>query len=64
MHRISSVRSRKESITATYTLFNREHAGMTPVNIFEFRNNRRIFTEVIVKTGQTDRWKDWRDLKK
>jgi hypothetical protein len=44
-----------KSITATYTIFNREHAGVTPINMCEFRNNQRIFTGVIV---QTDRWTD------
>ncbi len=33
----------------------REHAGVTPVNINEFRRNRKIFTEVNRADGQTDR---------
>ncbi len=43
-------------MTARYTIFNREHAGVTPVNICEFRRNRRIFKKVIVRTdGQTNK---------
>ncbi len=56
MYRISIERPCRKSITATYTIFNREHAGMTHVNVCEFRGNQRIFTGVIVWTDrQTDR---------
>jgi hypothetical protein len=49
-------RSCRKSITATYTIFNREHAGVTPDNMCEFRGNQRIFTGVIVRTDrQTDK---------
>ena len=40
-------------------IFNREHAGVTHVNMCEFRRNQIIFTEVIVRTDRhTDRWTD------
>ncbi len=56
MYRIYFEWSCNESITATYTIFNREHDGVTHVNTCEFRNNQRIFTEVIVRTDrQIDR---------
>ncbi len=56
MCRISLQRPCRKSITATYTIFNREHALVTSVNIREFRHNRRILTEVIVRTDrQTNR---------
>jgi hypothetical protein len=49
----------KKSITATCTIFNREHAGVAPINMREFRSNQRIFTGVIVRTDrQTDRQTD------
>jgi hypothetical protein len=52
MYRISFERPCIKSITATCTNFNREHAGVTHVNVCEFRSNRRIFTEVIVRTDR------------
>ncbi len=56
MYRISFERLCRKSITATYTIFNREHAGVTPINMCEFRSNQRIFTGVIVRTDrQTDK---------
>ncbi len=42
--------------TAIYTIFNRERAVVTHVNLCEFRSNQRIFTEVIVRIDrQTDK---------
>ncbi len=59
MYRISFERPCRKSITATYTIFNREHAGVAHVNVCEFRENQRIFTGVIVRTDrQTDRQTD------
>jgi hypothetical protein len=56
MYRISFERPCRKIITATYTIFNREHAGVTHANMCEFRSNQRIFTEVIVRTDrQTDK---------
>ncbi len=56
MYRISFERPCRKSITAAYTIFNREHAEVTHVNVCQFSGNQRIFTEVIVRTdGQTDR---------
>ncbi len=56
MYRISFERPRSKSVTATYTIFSREHAGVTHVNMCEFRSDQRIFTEVIVRMdGQTNR---------
>ncbi len=56
MYRISIERPCSKSITTTYIIFNREHAGVTHVNMCEFRGNQRIFTEVIVRTDrETDR---------
>jgi hypothetical protein len=52
MYRISFERPRRKSMTPTCTNFNREHAGVTHVNVCEFRNTRRIFTEVIVRTNR------------
>jgi hypothetical protein len=43
----------RKSITAAYTIFNREHAGVTPVNMCEFRSNQRLFTGVIGRTDQS-----------
>ncbi len=56
MYRISFEQPSRKSVTATYTIFNREHAGVTHVNMREFCSNQRIFMEVIVRTDrQTDR---------
>ncbi len=56
MYRICFERPCSKSMTATYSIFNREHAGVTHVNMWEFRSNQRIFTEIIARTdGQTDR---------
>ncbi len=56
MYRISFERPCRKSITTTYTIFNREHAGVTPINMCEFCSNQRIFTGVIVRTDrQTDK---------
>jgi hypothetical protein len=52
MYRISFKRPCRKSVTATCTNFNREHAGVTHVNVCEFRSNQRIFTEVIVRTDR------------
>ncbi len=52
MYWISFKWSCSKSITATYTIVNRGHAGVTPVNIGEFRRNRRIVMEVIVRTDR------------
>ncbi len=52
MYRISFERPCKKSITATCTIFNREHAGVAPINMREFRSNQRIFTGVIVRTDR------------
>ncbi len=49
MYRISFQWSYRKSILDTYTIFNWEHTGVTPVTICEFRRNR-TFTEVIVRT--------------
>ncbi len=58
MYQIYFERPCSKSITATYTIFNREHAGVTHVNMCEFRSNQRIFTGVIVRTDrQTDKSK-------
>ncbi len=55
-YRISFEWACRKSITSTYTIFNKEQAGVKHVNICEFRRNRRISTEVIVRTNeQTDR---------
>ncbi len=51
-YRISFEWACRKSITAKYTIFKGVHAGITPVNICEFRHNRRIFTEVIVRTDR------------
>ncbi len=46
----------RKSIMAKYTTFNRENAGVTPLNTCEVRCNRRIYMEVIVRTDrQTNR---------
>jgi hypothetical protein len=50
MYRISFERPCRKNIRATYTIFNRKHAGVTPVNMCGFRSNQRIFTGVIVRT--------------
>ncbi len=56
MYHIYFERPCRKSVTATYNVFNREHAGVTRVNGCEFRSNQRIFTEVIGRTDrQTDR---------
>ncbi len=56
MYRISFEWFCRKCITATYTIFNKEHAGLICVNICKSCRNRRIFAEVIVrKDGQTDR---------
>jgi hypothetical protein len=55
MCRISFERPCIKNITATYTIFDREHTGVTHVNVCEFRGNQRIYTGVIVRTDrQTD----------
>jgi hypothetical protein len=56
MYRISFEQPCSKSITATYTIFNREHAGVTPVNTCEFCRKQKIFTELIVRMAdrQTD----------
>jgi hypothetical protein len=56
MYQISFEQPCSKSMTATYTIFNREHAGVTPVNTWEFRRKQKIFTELIVRTAdrQTD----------
>ncbi len=56
MYRIYFERPYSKNITTTYMIFNRKHAGVTHVNMCEFRSNQRLFTEVIVRTDrQTDR---------
>ncbi len=52
MHRILFERPRSKSITATFTIFNGEHAGVTSVDTFEFHCNRRVLTKVIVRTDR------------
>ncbi len=45
----------EKSISLAYIIFNREHGGVTPAKICEFRCNRTIFVEVIVRMyGRTD----------
>ncbi len=59
MYPISFEHPRRKSITSTYTIFDWEHAGVIPFCMDEFRRNRRILTEVIVRTdGQTDKQAD------
>ncbi len=56
MYRIYFERPCRKIITDTYTIFNREHAGVTHVNVYEFRGNQSIFTGVIVRADrQTDK---------
>ncbi len=52
MYRISFERLCRKGITAAFTILNREHDGVRPVNICEFCRKRRIFMEVIVRTDR------------
>jgi hypothetical protein len=55
MYRIFFHRPCRQRITATYAIFDREHAGVTHANMCEFRGNQRIFTGVIVWTDKQNR---------